>query len=63
MTYTIILSIFAFLVVLAAMAACMAAGRYDDETDALSLDDYDFACECALSTELADHSFTAGQRK
>lgn len=61
MTYVIILSIFAFFIVLSAIAACMAAGRYDRDTEhlAMSVDDYDFACECALSTELADHSFVA----
>lgn len=57
MTYAIILSVAAFLVTVAAIASCIMAGRYDDETDALSVDDYDFACECALITELSDHSF------
>lgn len=59
MTYAIILSTAAFLVTLTAMAACRAAGRYDRDTEhlALSIDDYDFACECALITELEDHSF------
>ncbi len=62
MTYAIILSIAAFLVVVFAILG--AASDYDDETEALalSIEDYDYACECALNTELADHAFTGGRK-
>lgn len=61
MITTIALSILAYTIVVGTILAIVRSGaRYDRETERLALteEQVTFGLECALSTELADHSLT-----